>query len=551
MLNIVLVAGGLGTRFQKLSVFPKILLPLDNEDSILFSHLNNLAFKGSNFYLVINSKFENQVKEYLDLNGKTGQIKIVSTSECNGSYNTLFDIKDKLPDENLLFIWSDLIVDKPNQLIKECELCESNGIIFTINGDYRYRVESLYGEVSSVTATNELGNVPGIYYLKSKDLFKYVKNNLSDKNFDLIDAMTKYINLGATFNQVSLNGITEYKDLATYICLIKSKAMKIRCKNKTRFFNELKVTGDSIIKRAIIPSYYPIIIKELDWYRKYQELNASDTKPIPKVDFSYEAAFSIKMEYLEGYVPLHDLLDELETKDDKQGIKNLYDKIYDAVTNLHNISTIEVPIEQFKSDLKKEVVTKILDRCSKIRNLLINNTIGLERILYSVYEELYNYALSSPGYDKESNMMTYHFCHGDLNGSNILVGIKDGQYDIKFIDPRGYFGDTVHYGWAEYDFAKLLYCLFGYDDFNNLPQIYGYDVPQIRKTFLDLSTRPMFLNKPMYKLLVGVIYIGLAGYISQDILKINISFDYGLSLLASYCNTVQDVLLRPLELKVA
>ena len=34
-MNIVIVAGGLGTRFKQLSVFPKILLPTKDNDSIL------------------------------------------------------------------------------------------------------------------------------------------------------------------------------------------------------------------------------------------------------------------------------------------------------------------------------------------------------------------------------------------------------------------------------------------------------------------------------------------------------------------------------------
>ena len=39
-MNIVIVAGGLGTRFGKLSIFPKILLPSYTEDSILKEDYN-------------------------------------------------------------------------------------------------------------------------------------------------------------------------------------------------------------------------------------------------------------------------------------------------------------------------------------------------------------------------------------------------------------------------------------------------------------------------------------------------------------------------------
>lgn len=540
MLNVILVAGGLGTRFQKLSVFPKILLPLAEESSILTSHLNNPAYKKAKFYLVINTKFADQVRNYLEVNEITN-VTVLTTSNCNGSYNSLYDVKDQLPEENLLFIWSDLFVTNPKSVVNECELCNSHGLVFTIHGSYRYKVNSVGGEITTIDElkkdSNELGNVPGIYYLKDKTLFHKVRNNESNKNFDLIDAVSEYIKDGATFNEVDLHGITEYKDLPTYICLIKSKAMKIRCKNKTRFFNKLTLSKDQtrLTKTAIISDYYPIIQKERDWYKKYEEIDPSQNKPIPKIYWSDDPkdSVSIEMEYLNGYVPLHDLLDELESDKNFEAINEVYNKIYDAVFNLHHSSAIQVPVEQFEEDLRKELVTKIIDRCKKIRPMLVNFPIN-DFELEKVYQEVLKMALKSPDYNPETKTMTYYFSHGDLNGSNIMVNKSD--YSIKFIDPRGYFGNTLHYGWREYDYAKLLYCLYGYDDFNNLPQIYGYDIPQIRETFANLKTRPGFLNRPLYKILVGIIYVGLAGYISQDILKANIAADYGSYLLRLYCS---------------
>ena len=80
------------------------------------------------------------------------------------------------------------------------------------------------------------------------------------------------------------------------------------------------------------------------------------------------------------------------------------------------------------------------------------------------------------------------------------------------------------------EFAKLLYCLDGYDDFNNLPQIYGIDKP-IRLKYFDKIN---YLNKKKYKVLVGIIWIALAGYISQDIMKANIAYEYGVKILDEY-----------------
>ena len=88
MLNVILVAGGLGTRFQSLSVVPKILRPLAEESSILTSHLNNPAYKKAKFYLVINTKFADQVKNYLEVN-EIDNVTLITTGNCNGSYNSL------------------------------------------------------------------------------------------------------------------------------------------------------------------------------------------------------------------------------------------------------------------------------------------------------------------------------------------------------------------------------------------------------------------------------------------------------------------------------
>ena len=120
-----------------------------------------------------------------------------------------------------------------------------------------------------------------------------------------------------------------------------------------------------------------------------------------------------------------------------------------------------------------------------------------------------------------------------MNGSNILV--DEETLDVKFVDPRGYFGETKLYGWKPYEYAKLLYCLYGYDDFNTKPQIYGEDWPKLRSSleysgFKDEGFARGNSYKD-YQMLVGVIYVALAGYISQDIMKANIAYDYGMRIL--------------------
>jgi hypothetical protein len=42
---------------------------------------------------------------------------------------------------------------------------------------------------------------------------------------------------------------------------------------------------------------------------------------------------------------------------------------------------------------------------------------------------------------------------------------------IAFIDPRGYFGSIELYGMAEYDTAKVIFALSGYDVFDNMDTV--------------------------------------------------------------------------------
>ena len=53
-MNIVIVAGGLGTRFGRLSVFPKILLPTNKYNSILEEDLSIIDLKENKVFLIIN-----------------------------------------------------------------------------------------------------------------------------------------------------------------------------------------------------------------------------------------------------------------------------------------------------------------------------------------------------------------------------------------------------------------------------------------------------------------------------------------------------------------
>jgi len=60
------------------------------------------------------------------------------------------------------------------------------------------------------------------------------------------------------------------------------------------------------------------------------------------------------------------------------------------------------------------------------------------------------------------------------------------------------------------------------------------DIPKNHKYINNIE----YLNKDIYKLVVGIIYVALTGYISQDIMKANIAYEYGIKLIENYYENV-------------
>ncbi len=544
MINLVIVAGGKQTRFRDLSVFPKVLLPSVTSCSILSELVNKTQDSEAPLkrWIVINEQYSEQVKTYIRVNGLQDELEVIESTNTNGSFNTLREVKDLLPPENVLFIWSDLSLDDFSSVLKRCNDCSDDGILFTRAGQYRYNATGYQQDgarkrllASIQCLSTPVGNVPGLYFLKNLALLDFVDFK-SDEVKDLVDTIDAADN--GSFEICDLSDINteliEYRDLDVYRKCVKEsfKANSLQ----TRFFNSLVVDSSrkTITKRAIDPDYVHLIKKEIDWYTKYESLaGASGKIASPHVHSFTEDSFT--MDYLVGYEPLHTVLDHLESTSDIAKIHNLYHNVLAAVDDLTGASSSVVSFETFKRDLRKEVVTKVIDRCEKIKAFLLNyKREDLEDILEEAFAGLTTFAANSADCDIKQGTFKYWFCHGDLNGSNILV--NPDTLDVKFVDPRGYFGETKLYGWKPYEHAKLLYCLYGYDDFNTKPQIYGEDWPKLRPSleysgFRDESFARDGESYKSYQMLVGVIYVALAGYISQDVMKANIAYDYGMRIL--------------------
>ncbi len=150
---------------------------------------------------------------------------------------------------------------------------------------------------------------------------------------------------------------------------------------------------------------------------------------------------------------------------------------------------------------------------SKFDNIIINNV--SYKNLNHIWGEI-KIRINTLIREQES----FNVIHGDMCFSNILLGYGD-NIAVKFIDPRGSFGEKGVYGSSLYDYAKLLHSIDGnyesiiYDKFylSNINNRFQYNIfnnKQNEKACHDIIRSSIsekeFSNS---KLIEGLIFIGM------------------------------------------
>jgi len=109
--------------------------------------------------------------------------------------------------------------------------------------------------------------------------------------------------------------------------------------------------------------------------------------------------------------------------------------------------------------------------------------------------------------------------HGDMCFSNILCAVneKTDTYILKFVDPRGNFGEDGIYGDPLYDYAKLVHSYNGgyeYIIYDQFAIDENHDLSKFDLTFSNdnktkISTIFQEFDDPKATLIEGLIYIGM------------------------------------------
>ena len=299
------------------------------------------------------------------------------------------------------------------------------------------------------------------------------------------------------------------------------------------YFNDIYYDSEKLVKK--VKNKYGIskMKYEIDFYNYIKESNCMFPAPIL---YSLSET-EICMKYYSNYTPLYKQY-PLLTQSKKIQIKK---QIIDNLHTLHTSSIRHVSKEQYMNDIYIETHIKIMERLKDVKPILESYTIKkVNNITLCSFEEIFSFVKAKIQYYialKEEYL--YVPIHGDCQFNNILYNV-DTEHMV-FIDPRGYFGTSKIFGIPEYDMAKVMFALTGYDIFDNMEictlDIDNYNI-NMKNIFLEESPLE---EESLTKYLVLSIWLGNAHCFKDTPLKAIYSYYY-----AIYLGTLvyNDVILR-------
>lgn len=490
--NIIIQAGGLGSRLlNHTKNKPKCLVPLNGKPLIQYSLEK---FKNCNIIIIGDYKFD-VLENYINTFYKDYNINLV---KANGK-NTCAGINEALKfinnDDSIAIMWSDLILEEDITHNDEIQ------IFITDSFECRYKIEN-----NKIFKKNSNSNgIVGLFTFKNKSLLSTVPDSGSFVGEWLINLNNKSI------TPIKINKIREIGTLET---------LQKNTQNKnliSRFFNRVEIKNDKIYKNCIDYKFQNLIDDEKNWYKyvikkKYEK--------IPKV-FSYSP---LTLEFISGFQCHKNVFN----KEEQQKI------LVNFSNSLKELHSLEV-IQSNNEDVNEVYYSKTFDRVEKIKNLLpfikeekikINNKININPF----NDKNINYFSNTI---KNIKVDYFYPIHGDCTFSNFLV-LDD--LNIKFIDPRGSFGDTKIFGDKNYDWAKFYYSLIGnYDSINSKNYNLDIDNDSIEYNLKssgwehleDLFFSLCGVKKEEIYLLNCLIWFSLCGYVIEDYDSIFIAFCNG------------------------
>lgn len=531
-MHLVIVAGGLGSRLSPLTDnVPKFLVNIGKNTGYVEmirywkTQLPIVSDGTSSLTIIVHSKYKDLVNEYHKLYFPDVPLIVKCVDEANGSAHAILSTCHHLVGSSVVFAWCDIIPVGDLQLDSFSELYHGANIVFTnYNNSNRYglvRTGEGWADVRPELVPNESGGCFGLYYVNHFTTSVEYKDGQ-----DFIEILHQF----GKIREHRLANIIDFGDMP------KLRRTQEHA-DEAREFNSVEFVGnDYVLKQATNHQGKAVLKREIEWYKRLDELLNPDLDMRPAVPRTWIASDNTGffMDRVQG-VPIWKAWHDLSPVDRSFVVTQLIEQRED----LFSLDVQDVPTEIVIRDVQIEAHTKLLDRYNEIRGVLdafgTIKTVNRWTLREPNPEVTINRLFGAlKAYYESNGPHQYGFIHGDLQFSNSMVDMKTRK--VTIIDPRGYFGKSVGLGLEDYDIGKLLYALSGYDSFNSSREFFitrertalCFDIPHPSHDGVQGILTEHF--KYVHQLWLAVCWIGLAQYIKNDPVKSIAAHYHGLML---------------------
>lgn len=491
--TIIVQAGGQGTRMEHYTWNkPKCLVSIDGRP--LLYHLFECA-PGARF-IVIGDYLFDILEAYLRAFPPPAQVELVRATgkgTCSGIAEALARVAD--PSRPVGLVWCDL-------LFGELPRIALNGrpiVGLSASFPCRWSVDGKGGLVEELSFDR---GVAGFFAFPNASFLRTVPREG--------EFVAWFKGAMAQFDTVVLDKCTEVGNSAIAMRHWEQRGF-------ARFFNDVRVEGERVVKRARVKGLAGKIADEADWY---EEAASRGFAAIPKL----VAREPLTLERIDGSHP-----DELNLKPRQK--LDLLERIFSALEALHGCGVQPACAD----DCREIYIAKTYQRVAKVLSLVP----GHERESFVVNGRRCANPFAGDGDLGEAvgeiSAREFRFFHGDPTFANTLVTPAN---EVYLIDPRVTFGSSRYLGDPDYDWAKLYYSAIGdYDAFNRR----RFRLVVWNETVsLDIESAGFSFAKSVFaerlgadrfakvQLLHALVWLSLAGWVDDDVDSIVGAFFNGL-----------------------
>ncbi|MEV6797831.1 NTP transferase domain-containing protein [Micromonospora rifamycinica] len=423
--SVIVQAGGRGSRLGRLTANkPKCLLSVDGEPLLyrLFRQLPRARF------VIVADHHADVLAAYLaTVPPKVDHVVVRATGQ--GTLSGLSTAVSVVDDASaFLILWCDLFFAE----FPTAEL--GDRLLVGLSDRFRCRW-SVDDQGRLVEVPSDRRGVAGLFAVPSK-------KHLPD--LPLQGEFVRHLRTSSTpVDTVVVPGMREFGTLEAVRAYAEEHGGQA-----ARFFNEVEIRDEVVVKAARLRQYDHLIEAEAHWYETVTERGFPH---VPRL----RGRSPLTIERIDGVHPF-----DLDLTPDGQA--RVVTGIMDCFARLHALSPAPPDPESDRMVYHEKTVSRL----SSVRRLLPN----VDRPALVINGRTCRNPLHPRHADWFATTMDrlsavdHALIHGDPTFSNTLVDRAGG---IWLIDPRGTFGRATCYGDPRYDWSKLLYSVEGnYDQFN-------------------------------------------------------------------------------------